>query len=258
MKLLVIIPAIFILTSSALTAQDTITVYYDKNWEEIQNANNASFYRKAFLDTTNLWMAYDYYINGQIQMICPYVSKKLKKREGKAIYFFENGNKSSEGEFIKDSRTGEWTFWFESGEIKAKGKYDNDLRTGIWHAWYENGQLMNFGKYMDGRKDSTWVYYYETGEMKEMNDYFEDLIVITGFHKNGNKRYLGKKRDGYKHSEWKYWNDEERLTYEGFYGFGGLKTGQWVRYFKEGKMEISYKDGQLEGKKFGGMVRARD
>ena len=63
-----------------LYAQDTVTVYYDKDWKEIQEKEHASYYRKAFVEN-NIWKVNDYYMSYKLQMTGTYPSKKFDIRQ---------------------------------------------------------------------------------------------------------------------------------------------------------------------------------
>ena len=244
-----------IFLSVSAYSQDTITTYMDKDWNEISNIDDASYYRKVFFDSSNVWMVHDYFISGNIQMKSPYKSRKLKKQNGKAIYYFENGQKQSEVSYINDNRNGEYISWYETGEIKQKGTYEKDVRTGSWQGWHLNG-IKSFSKnYSKGKMIGVWNIYYDTGELKEKNTSLsEDARLCEGFHENGTMSYSGEIESKMKNKKWIYWNEEGEISLEGDYSYG-FKTGIWVRYFKEEKLELKYNKGKLEGRQYGGMVR---
>jgi hypothetical protein len=65
--------------STFVYSQDTTIVYYNHEWEEIDNKEYASFYRKSFTDSSGAHAVYDYFISGKIQMTGTYKTKKEKK-----------------------------------------------------------------------------------------------------------------------------------------------------------------------------------
>ena len=109
-----------------VVAQDTLIQYFDLRWNRVQK-QNASFYRKAFKNDKKTWTVIDYYIDGQLQMSGTYKSGKFKKKEGYFVYFFKNGQKSSEGEYNNDHNIGHWTRWHDTGELKMT-RYVSILR----------------------------------------------------------------------------------------------------------------------------------
>ena len=255
MRMIYIIPVFSIFFTLSNYAQDTTYVYYDQDWGEISNKDNAAFYRKAFKDTNDVWMAYDYYSNGSIQMKSAYKSNKYKKQQGETAYYFEDGQKSSEGFYYNNLRVGEWTTWYETGVVSQKGRYEKGKKMGLWEGWFANGNRIYIANYKYGVKSGSWEYYYETGELREKNTSTNSITYLCeGFFKDGSNKYIGTIQAGSKHGAWSYYNEDGRIYWEGHYKYG-LRVLLWTRYFKEGKMEIDYKDGVNEGKKLGTVGR---
>ena len=65
--------------------------------------------------------------------------------DGKFIYYYENGQKSSEGNYKDGKAVGLWTYWYENGEKEIEGSYKDGVPTGIWTFW-KDGVIV-------GRKD---------------------------------------------------------------------------------------------------------
>lgn len=59
-------------------------------------------------------------------------------KDGKCTFYYENGNKKSEGNFTANELTGIWIFYFESGKKKSEGNYTAGKETGTWTWWDEN------------------------------------------------------------------------------------------------------------------------
>ena len=85
---------LFVLTGviNSLKAQDTIVSYFDHKWNETNKAN-ASFYRNAYKNNQDTWNVNDYYMDSALQMLGAYKSKKLKKKHGNFIFYFEDGQR---------------------------------------------------------------------------------------------------------------------------------------------------------------------
>jgi len=245
----------FILISKFLYSQDTITTYYDSEWEKISDSNNAVFYRKAYKNNDKLWVVNDYYISNIIQMTGLYKSKKMKEKLGHFIYYFENGNKSSEGNYKNGKAEGAWTYRYESGQKKSEGKLQNGMNHGEWNYWYENGQKKTNGQYTDDKRVGEWTYWNENGILKDKEFFKNGLLNLAeGYFANGTMSYKGKYFLGSRHGVWTYWNTEGRITFKGNFKYG-LKDGEWIRYFKEGKMKLNFSSGILKDKQVGGIVR---
>lgn len=272
----------FLLLSLVLNniyAQDTVKIYYDKNWKEISNKDIAVFYRKAFEDSNKVWTAHDYFISNKIQMTGTFRSKKLKSRQGNFVYYYENGNISAKGRYLKNKREGIWTYWYENGEKSSKGEFLDSKKEGIWTYWSDKGQKKSEGKYVDDKADGIWNYWHESGEKKAQGKFLNDnkdsvwnywytngqlnckeiynkgsLLLATGYYENGSMQYKENFKNNKIQGEYVYWNEEGRIIFKGNY-INGKRDGEWIRYFPDSNIKLYYKNGLLEGKQLGGVVR---
>lgn len=253
MRAIYIIP-LFLVLSAALQAQDTLTVYYNTKWVEISDKDAAAYYRKAFVDSNGKWTANDYYISGKIQMTGTYRDRELETRNGHFVYYYENGNKEAEGDYVNNKREGNWTSWHENGNKANEGMVSRDEDTGEWKYWYENGQLQAKGSFVKDLKDGTWSYWYDNGQLMSIEELSKgEMVSDVMYHENGELEYKGGYVKGEKEGEWTYWNVDGRMTLQGNYHKGN-RHGKWTRYFPGGQMEINYLDGMVLGRELGGIV----
>ncbi len=220
-----------IILSINLYSQDTIKVYLDENWNETPNGINATYYRKSFRDSNNVWIAHDYYINGQLQMEGSFKSKKINIKHGHFIYYLKNGQKESEGNYINNKADGLWRYWHENGQLKSEGGIFDDKRIGTWNYWNERGKLENMEKFKDGI-----------------------LISAQGYHENGIVYFSGKYVHGKQQGVWTYWNSDGRIILQGKF-VDGMKDGKWIRYFKDSQMIVDFKYDIPVNKQLGGIIR---
>jgi len=276
---LILLKFVFVLSSfNYVLAQDTITIYYNDNWKEISDKNQASYYRKAFLDSNKVWTVHDYFMSNKIQMIGAFKSKKFKIKQGHFIYFYENGRKESEGDCVDNKDEGFWTNWYENGQKKSEGNYKNDLMQDKWTYWHENGQKKSEGLYVDDQsegnwvfwfdsgekqsegmylhdqKDSKWKYYYKKGQLETIEEFKEGQLNFTmGYFENGNIKFKGNYVNNLCEGEWIYWNVDGLLFLKGYFS-NDLREGEWTRFFPTGNnMKIYYKKGVLVSKQLGGI-----
>ncbi|MBD77369.1 MAG: hypothetical protein CL840_00345 [Crocinitomicaceae bacterium] len=172
-------------------------------------------------------------------------------------FFHENGELKSEGKYVEDRIHGKWVYYFDNGQVSSMGEYDNGYSIKNWIYYHENGIKKASGNYKEGEKIETWNYFYDNG-VKQTEEVYEEgkLVSAIGYFKNGSKQFTGVYSNGMAHGEFKYWNPRGRLIQKGNYDQGKL-NGTWERYFKDGKLQLYYEDGELLGKKFGGMVRSQ-
>ena len=243
----------FVFAYLSINAQDTIRIYYDENWKEISDKENAVFYRKAFAIDKNTWVAHDYYISNKIQMTGTYKSKKLEVRQGHFIYYYENGLKSSEGDYENNLSVGLWKEWYDNGQEKYEGQFDQGAATGDWKYWFETGELKSQGKYSNDKKVGIWKYYFTSGQLNVVETYSKaGCAELDSYYENGAKYSHGSVVDNRAEGTWTYWNVDGRIFLKGDFE-NGNRNGEWTRYFKNGEMKIQYKYGFMQGKRLGGV-----
>ncbi len=255
MKSLYTLLFLLFMMSSSILAQDTLTIYFNKDWEKVQNKNMALYYRKAFLDHNKAWAVCDYYLNDTLQMTGNLKSKTSEIRHGHFVYYYENGKKQSEGDYSNDKKVGVWSGWHENGELKYKGNYLIGALDGVWQYWHENGQKKAEGKFLNNAETGLWVYWNDKGKLKSEEEYIgKNMVSIKGYSDNGKMISEGKIINNNKQGIWKYYNVDGRLTLQGSYK-DNLQEGEWMRYFKNGSMKIIFKNGNIVNKQYGGIYQ---
>jgi antitoxin component YwqK of YwqJK toxin-antitoxin module len=68
---------------------------------------------------------------------------KNNEREGRWIYYYEDGKVWSEGFFKQGKNEGKRITYFENGNKRYEGNYKEDLRAGLWKFYNEQGKLVN-------------------------------------------------------------------------------------------------------------------
>jgi uncharacterized protein len=255
MKSIVISSLFFFLMLIPGYAQDTIRGFFDKEWKEVPDANKATYYRKAFLDNNKVWVANDYYISGKIQMTGTFKSKRLDIKQGHFVYYYENGQKKSEGKYLNNKAEDEWNLWYENGQIKSRGKFIDDRFVGEWNYWFENGYKKSHGMMVNDQRDGEWDFWNDRGIL-ETKEYYKNGILThaEAYFDNGIRSSSGKYLNGKRSGLWTCWNTEGKIAFQGNFK-NGLREGEWTRSFPEGKMTVYYEKGEIQDKKFGGIVR---
>lgn len=86
-------------------------------------------------------------------------------RHGKAVAWYESGQKAGEMWFAEDKPHGKQHIWYESGRRKLHGEWKEGLAHGEWIEWYENGTKKSEGHFLAGMKDGHWSYWNENGQL---------------------------------------------------------------------------------------------
>ncbi len=135
-----------------------------------------------------------YYPNGQI-------FKQLEYRRGvfvDSVYkeFYPNGILSGEGQKVDNMRYGKWVFYYEDGEKFAEGEYvidvllghhtgDYDLfasKRGEWKYWYPNGYLKFIATYTNESRKEDWQFFNEFGRSIPFEEFIDSGAVIDDFY----------------------------------------------------------------------------
>ena len=75
---------------------------------------------------------------------CPHPS-------GKAITWYENGRKATEGYYWGNCKQGRWVEWYENGRVHRAGNYKNDVKVGKWITYWEDGAIEKTEEFDAGR-----------------------------------------------------------------------------------------------------------
>ncbi len=84
-------------------------------------------------------------------------------KNGSETYWYANGQKASEGSYLKNKLEGSLTYWYDNGCKASEGFYKNDKPEGVQTAWDESGQIESEQEYKNGVLNGTSTFY-ENGE----------------------------------------------------------------------------------------------
>ena len=92
-------------------------------------------------------------------------------KHGRAVAWYENGQKAGEMAYHNDKPNGDERSWYENGKKKLFGQSVEGLASGRWVEWYDNGQKLSEGEYVDGERNGTWAFWEPSGQLKETAEY---------------------------------------------------------------------------------------
>ena len=153
-------------------------------------------------------------------------SQKEINPNGYNIFFYENGQKSSEGNFVNGKPEGFWKNYFETGVIKSEGNRKNHLLDSTWIFYFENGLLKEKSDYIKSKRQGFSFRYSEEGFLLEKVNYINDTIQGFGY---------------------KYFTDLSRVEFEEPY-VSGIKEGRGYQFARDGRIVgiITYEKGTLK------------
>lgn len=79
--------------------------------------------------------------------------------------YYPSGEMHYSGEYANGLRDGKWMFWFQNGNKWSEGNFKSGVRNGIARVYHDNGKLFYTGNYIDGKKDGKWSFYDREGKL---------------------------------------------------------------------------------------------
>ena len=118
-------------------ATENDTIYFNSDWNKCLK-EEAKYYRIVEKQDVG-YLVKDIFMGSNApQMIsnCSGLDPLIKN--GKCTFYFDNGKKSSEGNYENNKQTGTWVSYFEDGKKSSVGNYQNEKQSGIWTIWQED------------------------------------------------------------------------------------------------------------------------
>lgn len=100
-------------------------------------------------------------------------------RHGRAITFYSNGQRESEGNYEKGKKVGTFVWWYANGQEKTVGEYDNDVEQGVWRWWHENGMREATGSFVNGKKVDQWSIWNAEGKLVRRVDAESSMRTVS-------------------------------------------------------------------------------
>ena len=149
---------------------------------------------------------------------------------GYNVFYYENGQKSSEGNFLNGKPEGYWKNYFETGVLKSEGNRKNHELDSIWLFYYENGLLKEKVQFSNSIKQGLSYEYSEEGFLLAQYPYENDTI-------NGVADF--------------YFNDVNRVQFEKPY-MAGVLEGVGYEYDRDGRIItiLNYEKGVAKSMQF--------
>ncbi len=138
-------------------------------------------------------------------------------------YYYDSGEKSSEGYLVNGVPNGYWKSYYENGNIKTEGNRKNNKLSGVWKFYGEEGDLTLEITYSRGKKD---------GEKKNYKD-----SVITSI-----EQFEEDKKEGLSYYYYLDGSIRKEVPFE-----NDKESGIGFEYSQEGEIQtvLTYKSGVL-------------
>lgn len=200
------------------------------------------------------------------------LAQEINKKNGYRIFYYKNGNISSEGLMRNGKPDGLWKSYYETGGIKTIGKRKNYQLDSTWVFYNVYGDVVAKINYKINRKNGFSYAYYTSeekpgyiGNIKAKELYVNNLKqgIADYYYPNGMLQKKTSYKNDIKHGdeiiynkkgiiiEIKKYNKGHVIAREKInqYNDNGKKEGVWKEFYADGnlKKELSYKNGILEG-----------
>lgn len=202
----------------------------------------------------------------------PAMSQNEVDTNGYNVFYYPDGQKSSEGRFENGKPEGFWINYYKNGGKRSEGKREQHLLDSTWVFFDREGDTVKKIDYKDGIK-SGFTYKYEAAYgadssknmfLKSKELFYQDKQNGTSYCYNQNwLKYTFNYENGKRHGMGKEYNAEGRVIslYKYFKGFlieaatinrrdsQGRKQGRWVEFYSNGnkKLEVYYRNGKKNG-----------
>lgn len=133
------------------------TIYYDEDWD-YTGKENATYLR--YVDHfDDIYEVRDRWISGELQMRGQYSDKWQTTREGKFIWYHQNGKESTIRNYVNNVQQGFSSQWYESGQLWVKEEYSNGRLYNILELYAPNGMTLPMGRFSNG---DGYIYRYDS------------------------------------------------------------------------------------------------
>lgn len=186
-----------------------------------------------------------YHPNGNIMYEIEY---KGSMKNGKSVYYFQDGRKEIEYTYQDDLLEGTVTRWYFNGNIEYEENYRNNNLDGQSRHYYLGGTLAEEKNYKNGELHGEYKVYWENGAKKIAGSYSNGLYQgeweyfneqgirvgeasfnkgsgkMTGYHRSGRISREVNYNENLKHGLEKVWNESGEITEELYYEYGEVVT----------------------------------
>lgn len=203
-------------------------------------------------------------------------SQTVKNDTAAAVYYFPNGQKSSEGTLVKGKPDAYWKTYYDNGLLKSEGNRKNFQLDSIWKFYDQNGNKSLQISYKDGKKEGdriTWLpgevvfEHFENDIKSGLTRHFDDkqrllktipfvkgleegtsfqydtlgtiteIITYKRGYITGRDRINRRDPENRQHGPWKWFYEDGSLKQEGNFK-NGLKNGIFKSFDRKGNLSI--------------------
>jgi len=91
----------------------------------------------------------------------------------------------SERIYQNGEREGIWFSWYDNGQKSEEGNYGNEEKEGLWITWDRNGQKSSEGNYVNGKEEGSgaygeaglWIFWWPNGQKRTEGNYRNGELI---------------------------------------------------------------------------------
>jgi TonB family protein len=152
MKLIFLL-LIFFTTLQIYSQQMPEPQYYDKENKRVYLKEDAAYYKLVFHDTSDSSMVRveEYSLADKLESIGN-ISVEKNTKEGKWIFYHNNGKKRLEGNFVDGKDEGKFLKWYLDGNLRSETNYKNNEYHGRMIWYFPNGAVQRNSMFVEGEE----------------------------------------------------------------------------------------------------------
>lgn len=183
------------------------TIFYNKEWNVIEDSSKAHYYSKIYKANDSLqFRIVDHFITGEIQMETMY-----KTREANVDWTQLYVSGAHLG-----VKHGNCKWFYRNGQPHELVPYKDGIMDGLAHMWWENGNVMTDAFFKEGVAQDTVTQYYENGHRQRQ--YFIVDGKLNGFfkewHENGNPKLSTTMKNDFFVGKYETWHENGQKASE--------------------------------------------
>lgn len=156
---------------------------------------------------------------------------------GLFTYYFEEGGKSAEIQYLAEGAGAEATFFHKNGTVMGRGLYSNQQKEGEWKFYDNKNILSSIDEYKGGKLHGKSQVFYINGDLSA------EYVYVDGILNGPFKEYFLENKVSVEGS---FEKDEFVGSYTAYFETGDVKEkGQYVRGKKDGHWVYYAPDGNI-------------
>jgi TonB family protein len=184
LAILLIIPTIFF-------SQKTEMTFLDGDFKPTKKKDLCEYYRKVIKTDTGYYVR-DYYINDLLKMSGLFSDKELKINNGYFVWYFEDGIKNKEANFVEGMYHGTELNYYENGKIKSSEFFRYGKSEGVFVSYFKNGNVAKKFETKNSLIEGQYDAYYPDGTIYAKAQFLKGNIVGEAERSYSNQQIMTK------------------------------------------------------------------